>query len=331
MRLSDSRFIHKIIDLTLKKIEVVKPFEISPGKLGVLSRDKNELIDVPIPKSHIGLQNIKCRLLSGKMRDGMIGMELDCTTFSVEEPSDSIVIHVHGGGWISQCSKSHEVYLREWTTELDVPILSIDYTLAPEATFPRPVEEVLYVYCWVLKNAEMVGTTAKKIILAGDSAGGNIVTAVLIKIIEMNLPKPHGLFVAYTPFLVNYCKSPSRFFGYFDAFLNVTAVMKIFGCYCNGKLLDNQSIEKEIGNEIDDSLKKIICDIPKDYLISPLWCPDEILQQFPPTRAVTSTTDPCLDDCIEFCRRLRNLKIQTKLTVLEGLMHGFLNTVTVRY
>lgn len=331
MRLSDSRLVHKFIDFTVKNLEVVRSFDIAPEKLQIPSEDNTEMIDVPIPLSHIGLQPIKCRLLSEKMREGMIGMGFDCATFNIEDSSDSIVIHAHGGGWMSQSSKLHEVYLREWAAELDIPILSVDYSLAPESTFPRAIEEVLYVYGWVLKYADLVGTTAKKIIFAGDSAGGNIVTAVLIRIIEMKLPRPHGLFVAYTPFCVNYVKSPSRFMGYFDAFLNVTAVMKIFNCYCNGKLLDDQSKKNEICHDMDESLMEIFCEIPQDYLMSPIWCPDEILSKFPPIRCVTSTIDPCLDDCIEFCRRLRQLNVDTQINVLEGLIHGFLNTVKVRY
>lgn len=194
----------------------------------------------------------------------------------------------------SQSTKSHEVYLRDWAAKLDVPIVSVDYSLAPEVTFPRAIEEVLYVYCWVLKYGELVGTTGKKIIFAGDSAGGNIMTAVMIRIIELGLPKPDGLFVAYTPFLLNYVITPSRFIGFMDPLINVTAIIKIFNCYGNGKPLSDEELS-ELPEDIDPNLRNAFCKIDKNYLMSPMWAPDEILEKFPPISCLSLNTDPCLD------------------------------------
>lgn len=63
------------------------------------------------------------------------------------------------------------MYLRVWARELRVPIVSVDYSLAPEAPFPRALEECFFAYAWVLKNAGKLGTTAEFVCLAGDSAG----------------------------------------------------------------------------------------------------------------------------------------------------------------
>lgn len=81
---------------------------------------------------------------------------------------DGLMIHCHGGGFVAQSSRSHEVYMRTWTNELDIPILSIDYSLAPEAPYPRALEEVLYAYVWALKHTNsLLGSTAKKIVFVG--------------------------------------------------------------------------------------------------------------------------------------------------------------------
>lgn len=51
---------------------------------------------------------------------------------------------------------------------LGVPILSIDYNLAPQAPYPRAMEETLYAYAWALKHAStLLGSTAKKVVFAG--------------------------------------------------------------------------------------------------------------------------------------------------------------------
>lgn len=82
--------------------------------------------------------------------------------------SDELIIHCHGGGFVAQTSLSHETYLRAWATNTGVPILSIDYSLAPQAPFPRALEEVLYAYAWALNHAStLLGSTGKKVLLAG--------------------------------------------------------------------------------------------------------------------------------------------------------------------
>lgn len=85
----------------------------------------------------------------------------------VKLPSDELVIHCHGGGFIAQSSRSHETYLRQWATEIDAPIFSIDYSLAPECPYPRALEDAFYGYCWALQNLGKLGTTGKRIVLAG--------------------------------------------------------------------------------------------------------------------------------------------------------------------
>ena len=50
-----------------------------------------------------------------------------------------------------------QVYLRNWAKDLDVPILSIDYSLAPESPFPRALEECFYVYAWAVLNCDKLG------------------------------------------------------------------------------------------------------------------------------------------------------------------------------
>ncbi|CAG2068831.1 unnamed protein product, partial [Timema podura] len=84
---------------------------------------------------------------------------------TIHRPSPVLIIHCHGGGFVAQSSRSHEVYLREWASHLKVPILSVDYSLAPQAPFPRALEEVLYAYCWAINNCHILGSTAEKILL----------------------------------------------------------------------------------------------------------------------------------------------------------------------
>nr|XP_016854866.1 PREDICTED: hormone-sensitive lipase [Anolis carolinensis] len=94
------------------------------------------------------------RLISHELREGqdseeLLQLLLPEGTLALElrwkarpaPPSPFLVVHFHGGGFVAQTSKSHEPYLKAWAQELGAPVLSIDYSLAPEAPFPRALEE----------------------------------------------------------------------------------------------------------------------------------------------------------------------------------------------
>lgn len=66
--------------------------------------------------------------------------------------SEAIVIHIHGGGFISMSSRSHQTYTRKWANQLKIPIFSIDYRLAPEFAYPAAVDDCWQAYNWILKN-----------------------------------------------------------------------------------------------------------------------------------------------------------------------------------
>jgi acetyl esterase/lipase len=95
--------------------------------------------------------------------------------------SPGLVIHFHGGGFVSGSSATHEVYLRSWCIHLDCPIVSVDYRLAPEHAYPTAIDECFFAYCWCLANCEKLGSSAQNVVICGDSAGGNLAAAVTLR------------------------------------------------------------------------------------------------------------------------------------------------------
>ncbi|XP_065213138.1 hormone-sensitive lipase isoform X2 [Planococcus citri] len=174
--------------------------------------DRN--VEIPVPTAHIGLKPLNVRLISAVRRQGM-----NIDTGPISPTSDYFIFHLHGGGFISQTSESHQVYLKSWTMWTEAPILSVDYSLAPEAPYPRAVEEVLFAYVWSLNNLSSLGTNARKIVFAGDSAGANLCLALTLKCIQLNIRKPDGIFLAYVPTVLQFYPSPSRFLALFDPLL----------------------------------------------------------------------------------------------------------------
>jgi hormone-sensitive lipase len=111
---------------------------------------------------------------------------------------DSLIIHIHGGGFVAMSSSSHENYLRKWCNRLEVPVLSIDYRLSPENPYPKALDDVWQAYNWILKYAsDEFNIELNKIILVGDSAGGNLALALTYLLILHGKRLPDALFLAY--------------------------------------------------------------------------------------------------------------------------------------
>ncbi len=72
--------------------------------------------------------------------------------------------------------------MREWAKASGALIISVDYTLAPDAKYPYSLDECYYVYEWLVSGKNQLGILPSKIILAGDSAGGNFVLGVTFKV-----------------------------------------------------------------------------------------------------------------------------------------------------
>lgn len=188
-------------------------------------------VDIPVPSSHLPRAAVRCRLLSYRWREGQEAVTGSRWFSSPSPPSKGLLLHCHGGGFVSQTPDSHEIYLRDWAKDLDVPILTVDYSLSPEAPFPRALEEVLHVYAWALINHKKLGWTGENICVAGDSAGGNLMLALCLKTIELNIRRPSGAFAAYTPVMLSMAPSPSRILCAVDPLLPLGFMLTCLHAY----------------------------------------------------------------------------------------------------
>ncbi|KAI5630188.1 hormone-sensitive lipase [Silurus asotus] len=210
-----------------------------------LASDTSLSVTVPPPIAHWGPGPVQVRLISHMLRQGQDSAEL--LSFAQPEGiqlslptgfrsqigplSPWLLIHFHGGGFVAQTSRSHESYLKSWSKDLNVPILSVDYSLAPEAPFPRALEECFFAYCWALKNCHLLGSTAERVCLAGDSAGGNLCITVSMKAMSHGVQSPHGIMSAYPATLLTTDASPSRFLTLIDPVLPLSVLYKCVNAY----------------------------------------------------------------------------------------------------
>lgn len=94
----------------------------------------------------------------------------------------------------------------------------------------------------------------------------------------------------------------------------------------------NRAYDEKLGNLIppapDD---EFVFTVPNNQYISPYWASNETLKEFPPTKILTTIVDPCIDDCVEFSKKLKRLGVDVHLDILEGINHGFLNFAQVKF
>lgn len=99
-----------------------------------------------------------------------------------------VVLFMHGGSFIFGSNDSHEEMIARIALAADARVLAIEYRLAPEATFPAAIEDAMTAYRWLRAQ----GVPERAIVLAGDSAGGNLSLTTLLALRERGEPLPAG-------------------------------------------------------------------------------------------------------------------------------------------
>ena len=87
-------------------------------------------------------------------------------------------IFIHGGGWSIGSLDSHAAWASDVCLHADVTVISIDYRLAPEHPYPAAFNDCLTGLNWVLENAAALNINPHRVVLYGDSAGGNLCAAL---------------------------------------------------------------------------------------------------------------------------------------------------------
>jgi len=89
-----------------------------------------------------------------------------------------VMVFYHGGGFVIGNLDTHEPYCAEVARTLDIPVIAIDYRLAPEHPFPAATDDCEAATRWIASSPVEIGRTVTGLVTSGDSAGGNLAVVV---------------------------------------------------------------------------------------------------------------------------------------------------------
>lgn len=212
-----------------------------------------------------------------------------------------LMVYFHGGGWVICSLDSHDSTCRSLCNEAGSVVVSVDYRLSPEAKFPQPLEDCFYATQWASDNAASLQADASKLIVAGDSAGGNLSAAVTLMArdrLRSGEPAPAIAYhVAIYPVTHHNFNTDSYRQNAKGLYLE-TDTMRWFW-------------EQYLGNDADG----------QHAYASPLLAE---LDDLPPTLVITAEYDPLRDEGEAFAEKLKAAGVNATLIRYDGQIHGFI-------
>jgi acetyl esterase len=212
-----------------------------------------------------------------------------------------ITFYLHGGGWVLGDLRTHTKLVCELAVRSQSVVAFIDYPRAPEHRFPVPLEACVTALTEVLQHAESLGLDRNRFALTGDSSGGNLAAALILSLIERDLPMPVRQVLLYPATDHNWATLSHKEFRKNPNLSQFT--MKWFW----------DSYLSEESSSLDP-------------LVSPLRAQESVFSKIPPTLVITCEYDILRDEGEQFAARLIHAGVEVTAVRWLGSLHGFLVT-----
>ena len=108
-----------------------------------------------------------------------------------------MILYFHGGGWVIGDLDSHHPFCQALARSTNCTVISVDYRLAPEHPFPAAHDDALAATQWVAEHINTLGPSNGMLVVAGDSAGGNLATCTCLQLDGASRSRVAGQLVLY--------------------------------------------------------------------------------------------------------------------------------------
>ena len=213
-----------------------------------------------------------------------------------------LLVYFHGGGWVIGDLDTHDSVCRFLAAAAGVPVLSVDYRLAPEHPFPAAAEDAAAGFRWAAEHAAELGADPARIAVGGDSAGGNLAAVTSLLARDGGGPQPAMQLLFY----------PAT---------DAVGEQRSRQLFAEGFLLTRADMEWFEAHYLPSGVAH------DDPRVSVLGVGD--LAGLPPAYVITAGFDPLRDEGEAYAERMRAAGVRVAHWRHRGLIHGFANLTAV--
>jgi acetyl esterase len=267
----------------------------SPRLLGVEKvRERINKMARPAPLNDARLASIRDQAMDGP--GGKLGLRIYTPKGEGPHP---LLVFFHGGGFVVGDLNSHDDLCRRLAAQAGRVVVSVDYRLAPEHPFPAASDDCLAATRWAADHARELRADPARIVVAGDSAGGNLAAVTALRLRDEAGPRLSGQLLYY----------PVT--DYFDP------GTPSYRENAEGRLLTREAMvwfwEQYLSNPTQAA----------DPRACPLRAPD--LAGLPPALVLTAGLDPLRDEGEAYAQRMKAAGVEAHLTRYPHSIHGFMS------
>ncbi|MBB5853479.1 alpha/beta hydrolase [Amycolatopsis umgeniensis] len=202
---------------------------------------------------------------------------------------DAVVLYLHGSGYALCSARTHRGLTTRVSDGTGLPVFACEYRLAPRHRFPNAAEDVRAAY------DRLVGQGYRRILVAGDSAGGHLAVDLAAQLIRERKEPPAALALFSPLFDVTFSLAAERERMSPDPMISAAAAARLVGLYT----VDADIASARLRFAFDD------------------------IKGFPPTIIQAGGLEMLAADAIELARALRRAGADCELDVVPGQMHVF--------
>jgi acetyl esterase len=210
-----------------------------------------------------------------------------------------VVVFAHGGGFVFCDLDSHDELCRAMTNGIGAVVVSVDYRLAPESPWPAAADDVYAVADWAARQAEALDGDPARLVVAGDSAGGNLAAVTALMARDRGRPGVAGQVLLYPVITADFGTASYRRFG--TGYYNTAAAMAYYW----------------------DQYVPRLADRSHPYA-SPLQAR---LAGLPPAVVITAGCDPLCSEGDAYAKALADASVPTIHRSYDGAIHGFMTMI----
>jgi acetyl esterase len=212
------------------------------------------------------------------------------------------MVYAHGGGFVMFSLDTHDRVMREYAGRAGIVVIGIDYTLAPEAKFPQPLDECVDLMHWLADHAAALDIDPTQLFIGGDSAGANLSVGTCLTLRDEGARLPLGMLLNYGVYTTELLSESALRYGAGEYGLSLHMRAWFQGLYLRDA---------------------------KDFTDPRMASLHAQLEGLPPAFFVITECDPLQDDSVQMAEKLAAAGVEVQSTLYRGTIHGFLESVSV--